>query len=326
MNFHRRTLILGTALLVACPGLPVAAQGTSSTATTALPTGNELVRVTVTAIGRHNNAAPPVSREDVLVFQDRDRREVVDWKPLRNSPAPTGVDLALLVDDSLDTTLGVQLADLTEFVRSLPATVRLGIFYASNGTFRAGQDFTSDHEVAVKALRLPLSRIAAFSSIYLSLDDLLKRWPETENRREVLLISDGIDLFRGVASSSPGINPDLEQTIRQAQRSNVIVYTLYASGGSRFRRNFFLVGNGQGCLARLAYETGGESFFQGLQTPVAFKPFLEELEKMLGQQYLLTFKAQLGKKAGYERLRVTTELPGVELVAPEHVYIRAVEQ
>jgi hypothetical protein len=58
-----------------------------------------------------------------------------------------------------------------------------------------------------------------------------------------------------------------------------------------------------------------------LQTPVSFEPFLEELQKTLAQQYLLTFRAAPGEKAGYQRVRITTEVPGVELMAPTRVWV-----
>lgn len=278
-----------------------------------------LVRVTVTAVGR-TNPVPEVTQPDVLVYQGRDRRPVTDWQAVEVNRA-AGLDLAILLDENLDSAVGLQLNDLADFVRSLPPEARVGVAYARNGTAAFTQTFTTDHERAAKALRLPLGRTAAFNSPNLSLVDLMKRWPEDNNRREVLLVSSGIDLFRGVADSSPGVNPDLDRAIRVAQREGIIVHTIYARGAGRAYRNFFLISNGQGTLSRLAYETGGEAYFQGFDTPIAFEPYLTRLRTVLDNQYLLTFRAEPAKKAGYQRLRVTTEVPMVELVAPEHVYI-----
>lgn len=299
----------------------------SITATaTPLPSQNpegaaDLVRVTVTAVGRHGEPPAEVAREDVIVFQDSDHRPVVEWVPAQGEHA--GLDLVILMEDSLDPSVGGHLRELAEFIRSLPPTARVGVAYARNGIATFTQEFTSDHEQAAKALRIPLGGGGAFSSPYLSLIDLFQRWPETANRRQVLFVSHGIDLFRGVAESAPGLNLDLERATHEAQKGGIVVHTLFASGVGRAFRNPYLIGNGQGCLLQLAYETGGEAFFQGSQTPLDFKPYLDEVKTLLGQQYLLTFRAQLGEKAGYEHLRVTTEVPGVELVAPEHVYIPA---
>jgi VWFA-related protein len=285
------------------------------------PPAGDLIRVVVTVTGLHRAAPPALTREDVLVYQDRQRRPVVDWVPAQGEKA--GLDLAILVDDSLDSELGLQFPDLAAFMRSLPPTTGVAVAYAAHGSANFLQDFTSDHELAAKAMRLPVGPTTGGGSIYQSVSELLKHWPKNEDRHEVLLISDGIDLFRGITESLPTLNTDLQQAIDDAHRHGVTVYTLFASGAGQFGSNFFLVNNGQGCLARLAYETGGVAFWQGSQTPLAFSPYLQQLTKLLGQQYLLTFRAKPGKQAGYERLRVTTEQPGVELAAPDHIYVPA---
>lgn len=304
-------LLLAGAGLLAIPAL-------SST-----PADSNLVRVVVTAVGRDGTPPAPVTRDSLLVFQDKERRPIMDWVPAQGEQAPA--DLVIFVDDNLHTGFGAQLGDLTEFVHSLPASTRVAVAYASNGAASLRQDFTTDHEAAARALRIPIGSAEAFSSPYLSLVDLLKRLPDDGHRREVLMISDGIDLFRGVAESSPSLNFDLQRAIELAQRRGVVVHTLFARGAGFFHRNLFLINNGQGGLTRLAYETGGQSYFQGLDTPVSLAPFLNRVAESLGQQYVLTFRASLGKKAGYQRLRVTAEVPGVELIAPARVYIPAAE-
>ena len=41
-------------------------------------------------------------------------------------------------------------------------------------------------------------------------------------------------------------------------------------------------------LAKLSDATGGESWSLGVQAPVSFAPYLENLQKVLDNQYLLT--------------------------------------
>src|SRR5713101_604138 len=274
--------ILFAAIAAGVTSAPGRAQGKDAA-------GADLVRVTVTVTSRDKSAPPALAKEDVMVRQDNERRPVIDWVPAQADRA--GLDLALLIDDSLDVSLGSQLRDLTQFLRGLPATTRVGVFYSSHGSTSLRQDFTADHELAVKALRLPNGSINDGSSIYLSTADLLKRWPKNENRAAVLLISDGIDIFRGVSLSNAYQDMDLQTAIDQAQRNGVIVFTLFASGAARYRSNFYLIGNGQGCLSRLASETGGEAYFLGFQTPVAFRPFLEQATDRFDHQYVLTFRA-----------------------------------
>jgi VWFA-related protein len=295
---------------------PLRAQGKDSA-------GADLVRVTVTVTSRDKNEPPALAKEDVMVRQDNERRPVVDWVPAQGDRA--GLDLALLVDNSLDVTLGSQFKDLTQFLRGLPPTTRVAVFYSSFGSTSLRQDFTADHDLAAKALRLPAGSINDGSSIYLSIADLLKRWPKIENRAAVLLISDGIDIFRGVSLSEAYQDMDLQTAIDQAQRNGITVFTLFASGAARYRSNFYLIGNGQGCLLRLASETGGEAYFQGSQTPIAFRPFLAKATDRFDRQYVLTFRAQPLPKPGFSRLHVTTEVPRVEMIAPARIFVPAAQ-
>jgi len=278
------------------------------------------VQVVVTALGRHGTPPPPVPRDTVTVFQERERRAVVSWEPLRSGPP---MNLAVVIDETVGSGFGIQLDNLSNFIRALPPNVRVAVIYARNGNATVAQTFTSNHAAAAKALRLPLGSPGAVDSPYLALLDLLQRWPEGDNPGQVLLVSHGIDLFRGVSSSAAGVNPDLQRAIETALRHGIVVNTLYASGRAPIHRNRFLVSNGQSALARLAAETGGEAFFQGFDTPVSFQPFLERLAGNFGQQYLLTFRVQPAAKAGYQRLRVDAEVAGVELVAPARVYVPA---
>src|SRR5260370_16834163 len=223
--------------------------------------------------------------------------------------------------DSLDPSVGNQLSDLASFIRALPATTRVAVAYSSNGIARIQQDLTSDHELGAKSLRLPQGFSEGPSGIYESLLDLNKRWHSTSNRRAVVLVASGIDLLRGIVDSQPGVNQDLQAAIDEFHRSAISAYTIYASDPGRLGRNFFLTANGQGCLSRLTAETGGDSYSQGFQTPISFQPYLEDIRKLLGQQYLLTFEAQPRKKAGFARLKVTAEERGAVLIVPDHVWV-----
>ncbi len=228
------------------------------------------------------------------------------------------LELAIVIDDSDRIDLGSQINDITSFIKAQPKSCGVAVFYASNGTVQAASQFSTDHEAVAKSVRLPFGNIAAYSSIYLSIMDLIKRWPVTGARREILLIADGIDRFRGDPFS-----PDVDSAIERAQKAGVMIHTLYASGVGRFSRNLFQVNYGQSNLAKMADSTGGEAFFQGLQTPISFAPFLEQLNLVLNNQYWLKFETPRSKKKGGElrSIRVHTEQRDVELSAPSRVFV-----
>ncbi len=277
-------------------------------------------RVVVTVVRRNSRAPRVMTQANVLVFQQHQRRPVISWVRAKGSAAP--LDLAVVVDDSLGSAFDNQIRDLREFVRSLPDSARVAVVYSTNSNANILQPFTADFERAARAFRLPLGRTNEVSSIYMAVADLFKFWPaDPGRRRAILLVSDGIDVYRGIEESEPGNNPDLEQAIREVLRHGVTVYTIYASGAGFAHQNLFLLNNGQSCLSLLTLETGGEAFFQGLHTPVSFSPYLRQLNQLLSSQYVLTFKAAPLKKPGREPLHVTTELPGVELMAPTEVWV-----
>lgn len=279
------------------------------------------VSVVVTVTGRGSQGSDVADKSNVLVYQNRQRRTVTGWVKATNEAAP--LDLAILVDDSLGPAFNTLLPELREFVRGLPSTTRAAVVYSTYSNANVIQNFTADHERAALAIRLPLGGAAGTLSIYLAAQDLFKHWPEANGRRRaVLLISDGIDVYRGVAESIPDSNNiDLLAAVRAFLRHDATAYTLYASGASSVSWNSILVNNGQGSLALLARRTGGQAFSEGLQTPVSLKPFLDQINKLLSSQYVLTFDAAASGRSEFEPLNVTTELPDVQLKAPEEIWV-----
>lgn len=276
------------------------------------------VTVLVTATS-HKSSAPAVPENEVVVRQNGDVRQVISWKPAAHSGA--GLDLAILIDDQASQRLASNLDELRQFVRAQNSDTRVAVAYANYGAVQMERDFTSEHELAAKALRIPSAIRGTSNGTYDSVRELVKHWPNDGNRHVLLLISSGIDLTNGVGDTNPYRNLPLSDAIESAQRANVVVYTIFAAGDTRALRNDYLTTNGQGSLERLANETGGHAFFQGLSTPVSLQPFLQEFSGMLGQQYLLTFMADANSKDEFSRLKVTSEQSGVELHAPEHVLV-----
>jgi hypothetical protein len=273
----------------------------------------------VTAEAKKGGEERAILANEVQVYQGRERVQATDWVALQGEHA--GLQLFIVLDDASSTTLGTQFEDLRKFiVLQAPATM-VGIAYMRDGGVDIAQNLTSEHAAAAKALRLPMANGGAFSSIYLSITDLIKRWPESPMRRELLVISDGIDRFGG---SGPA-NPYVDQAIEAAQKAGVIVYSIYASGPGHYARNFWRLNWGQNYLSEVAEQTGGEAFYLGFETPVSFAPYLEELMRRLNHQYLLAFLAKPVKKSGLEPVKVRTEIPGVELVAASRVWVPASE-
>ena len=273
------------------------------------------VHMVVTAEARHGTDVPVIKREDVTVNQGRERVQVTDWVPLEGEHA--ALQLFVLVDDASGATLGAQLENLRRFILSQPPSTASGVGYMRDGTVDIVQNLTGDHALAAKALRLPRGTAGALASPYLSIGDLIKRWPESPVRREILMVSDGIDRFGGVGPA----NPYVDTAIEQAQRAGVIIYAIYATGIGHFGHTYWRFFWGQNYLSKVTTETGGEAYFLGYDTPVSFSPYLDDLTRRLTHQYLLTFLAKPGKKPGLQPVKIRTEVPNAELVAADMVYV-----
>jgi hypothetical protein len=295
--------------------------GLSSVATTRSaqqsPSETVPVSMVVSVEAKHGKDIPVVSnKEDVRVLEGHDRLRVTDWIPLQGSQA--NLELLVLIDETTDQSVASQFDDLRRFISAQPPTTTIAVGYMENGTVRMVQNFTKDHDAAGKALRIPLGAAAGGNSPFLSVTDVVKRWPETKARRAIFLISDGIDPLQ------PGITDSyLDQAIETAERTGTQIYSLYASRAGHFGHSLWRINQGQNNLSELADKTGGESYFQGSNTPVSFAPFLDEFVERLNHQYMLTFLIKPDKKPAYRHVRLETEVPNAELVTADRVYVPA---
>jgi len=271
------------------------------------------VTFTVTAVGKKDTDVSNIGKDDVLLYQGRDRKQIADWRK------GDSLFLAILIDDSLDTSFGGQLDYLKEFIMSQPPATSILVGYISNNGTRVAQDFTSDHNLAAKALRLPIGIGALGSSPYLGAMDLLKRWPKTGPRRSLVLVTSGLDFFRG--SGTGAFYPDLDSLISRAERQNTNVWTVYFPSASHRGRSFYAGTYAQNNLEKLSQDSGAESYYLGTGTPVSVKPYLEEITGHLNNQYLLTFGATGGAKGKYQSMKVKTELKDVEFFTPASVFV-----
>jgi hypothetical protein len=297
----------------------VASDAGSLTAQTEPQANGVPTHMVVTEEARQGSDLPLIKQDDVVVLEGHEHDTVTAWVPAQGDNAAMEF-FVILDDDSTTATLGTQLGDIRQFILTQPSSTKIGVAYMRNGIAWIAQQPTSDHALAAKALRLPLGMASANGSPYFSLSDLVKRWPKSDSRREVLMISDGYDRYYG---QNDLLDPYLDAAINDAQRSGIVVSTLYNPGVGTHRRSSFSTYVGQVYLAQVADRTGGQAYYIGFSTPaVAFAPFLNDLSNRLKHQYLLSFLAEPEKKAGLEPVKLVSEVPNMELVAADRVYVR----
>src|ERR1700738_5312688 len=201
--------VLSCAILCAAPS--AFSQASSS--------GTAPVTTTVTVLGPKFTPAPPIPKEDVSAYSGKERLSVTRWVPAQG---PNGaLQLAVVIDNDASQ-LGVasQLSDIKTFINLQSPNTAVGLFYAMYGTVEVAAPFSTNRAAVTKALRPPLGLASGASpSIYLSLSDLVKKhWPSGAARREVLLISNGVDqLDRGPQS------PYVQAAVENVQNAGVVV-------------------------------------------------------------------------------------------------------
>lgn len=288
-------------------------------------TANETVpvKMTVTANVDGKRRMPAINKDDVVVQRGNDRLDVTEWVPARGDRA--GLELFILIDEASDARLGLQYDDLRAFIGDQPPSTLIGVGYMANATVQIAQDLTSDHTQAAKALRLPMGNAGALGSPYLSVIELMKRWPASDNRHEVVIITDGADRGLRLHGWRHGywMNPDVDSAGTLAQKTGTNIHSIYAPGTGRFYRSFWEATNGQTNLTRLSDQTGGIAFYLGLHSQVSFHPYLSELQKALNNQYLLSFSAKPGKKPGLQQIKLSTEVAGVDFASHDAVWVPA---
>jgi len=278
---------------------------------------------------------PPLQKEDVKVKQSKNFLQVTQLIPAQGDNA--ALQLMILIDDTLNTSVGNNLQDIKDFIKAQPPAAVIGVGYMSNAGVNVVQNFTADHDLAVKAVRLPRGSYSTMDSPYLSLISLVKGWSQQNVRREVLMVTDGIDRLRGetpqpsrlgpnfgpVYHSMPTISTDATSASEISQRYNVLVHSIYAVGVGRAGRSSWDLQLGLSGLSKIAEETGGECFSLGTSQAVSFKPYLDRLEKLLNNQYYVVFLAVPKNKAGLQPIKIQTELSNSEIYSPDNVWVPA---
>lgn len=274
--------------------------------------GQQLV---VTAEGSHGGAPPELTKDQISVDINHRSVPVQSWTRLRGDRA--ALQLYIVIDDGESTDIGNQFGSLRDFIRKQPPSTAIGLAYLRYGEALIAAPLSADHENAARALRLPLGEPGISGSPYVSLSELIKKWPAAPDaRREVLLISSGADPYEPADPQ----NPYLMKAIADSQRAGVLVHSIYYSGPDRLIPRFGGVNWGVNYLSELGEGTGGKAYWQGFASPVMFDAFLGNLNMLLQNQYLLTVAPDV-TKAGLEPVHVTASPQDVSLISPQKIEI-----
>jgi hypothetical protein len=275
------------------------------------------VHAVVTASTRLSEGVLTVPRKSITVDLGRKPQEVFGWTPLRGPRA--GLQLALLIDNSPNSSLSPQLNDIENFIKALPASTQVAVGYMQNGRGTIAQSFTGNHESAASAVWAPMSMTGATTNRYRCLSDLVKRWPSGNQdlRHEVIMITDDVDPYSGWASYCAD-DPNVQATISDAQKSNVVVYSIIVTRAGLMDLRSHPEKAGQNYLAQVANATGGKAYSLRLGYPVTLAAFLFDILRKLDNQYELSFVTPT--RNTLRPLEVKTTEVNTRLRAPERIF------
>jgi len=278
--------------------------------------GHAIVTV-LPATGR--NASVNLLQENLQLEVNGKKASITHWKPL---PWTTGnLELVILIDGSSRATLGRQLDDISEFIRDLPANVKVAVGYMEAGRAVMAAPLSTDHAEVAGKLGIPGGVVGANASPYFCLSDLARKWPSEDlsARREVVLITNGVDNYYEGYNTE---DPYLKSAIRDSVRARLVIYSIYMPNRGRGANSGYRNFEGQSMLADVTRATGGYSYWDGTgREPVSFRPYLNDIAWRLQNQYQLSFQSRLTGKPELQNLKLKVENQEVEVVAPRRVLV-----
>jgi hypothetical protein len=271
--------------------------------------------VIVTVQAPKDAPAPAITAHDVVARVDNKPAAIAGWHALAEDPA--GLELWIMIDEGTDTRIGVQFEDIRNFIRQQPPAAKVAIGYVRNGSVYAVQKPTTDHEAAAKAIRLPEAIPGISASPYIAIADFLHKLPRAPQPREIVLISSGIDPYYGPGPE----NPYLLNAMHDAQKAGVPVFSIYFASAGSLGRRYWNVNWGQNDLSELSEGTGGRLYWEGDHNPVSLKPFFDDVNHRIAEQYVMRLDVP-GTHSGFDSLRLHSESPQITLVGPTQIYTR----
>ena len=263
-------------------------------------------------------ATTDVSQQSLQVTVNGKQSQISAWQPLHGAQSP--VELVVLIDDGARASLGREFDEIRQFVSGLPPNVKVALAYMQNGRAALAGPLSADHAKVIRQLQLPAGVPGQSASPYFCLSDLARRWPssDTTARREVIMITDGVDYYH--LQYDPE-DPYVQSAVQDALRAHLVVSSIYWHNAGRLDRTPYENNAGQNLLLQVAQATGGNSYWIGMGNPVSLSPFFDDFSRRLNNQYELGFSAPLPGRPELANLKVKINAPDVKVTAPQNTWL-----
>jgi hypothetical protein len=289
-------------------------------ATAAYPQSNVFSgRATLTVLPAHPEAQDAsLSASQLDVRLDGKQATVTSLTHLTSSNSP--LELVLLIDGSVRTSLYGQAGDIIGYVKEIPTNTQMAIAYMENGHANLQGPLSSDPAKVESGLHMTAGAPGSNSSPYFCLSDLAKNWPSqnTGARRVVMMITDGVDEYDRRFDPE---DPYVQTAIDDSLRAGLQVYSIYWRDAGRASSSQSATDAGQNLLLQVTEATGGNSYWQGDSNPVSLKPYFDDLRRRLRSEYELELSAPFKGKPLIAQLKLKANAPNAKVTAPHFVYL-----
>lgn len=132
------------------------------------------------------------------------------------------------------------------------------------------------------------------------------------------MITDGVDYYEMRYDPE---DPYVQTAIRDSARAGIVVYSIYWRNQGRADRSMYENNAGQSLLLEVTQSTGGNSYWEGMGNPVTFRPYFDDLNQRLQNQYEISFDSHLGGKPEVENMKLKVTGVAAKVDAPQQVFV-----
>ena len=246
--------------------------------------GVDLVNVLATVRGKNGALIGNLQQSDFKVFEDGKEQEVKYFT--RESNLPLTIGMLIDVSGSMETLIPVEQRAGGQFFEQVLRKEDLAFIISFGKDSELLQDSTGSARLLQRGLDdlrpnvrvggihpgpVPTAASQAgtvlYDAVFLAADERLRR---EAGRKVIILITDGEDT---------GSRVSLQKAIEAAQKSDVIIYSIYYVAGG--------FGGNSGVLKKMSEETGGRVFDAGRRANLEeiFKQIQEEMRTQYSVSY-----------------------------------------
>jgi len=290
--------LLSVCAAIAQPQPPAPQQKPGQTYVT-IKVGVERVPVLFTAVDRKDRYITDLGKEDVQVYDNKKKQEVLSFS--QETDLPLRVGLLIDTSNSIRDRFKFEQEAAIDFLRAIIRPGKDQVFLMGFDTnTEVVQDFTDNLELLTKAIRdmRPGGGTALYDAVFLSArDKLMTASAEGGVRRTIILISDGEDNQSRAAR---------EEALAMAQRAEVTLFCIGTNISGTEQP-------GDLVLKRFATETGGRAFFPFRLEDMSTS--FQNISRELRSQYALFFRPNTPRDSTFHTIEVVSMRKGVKVRA-----------